>query len=300
MSNAFHWFIANTSLDRIFLCLGIVGLIELIALSPRRFRWKNTAFNYLYIVTTMTVEIAVRWVIVLVAGQASMLIGGPFIDLTIPRHNMVLTQIGAMLSFLLVFDLFYYWHHRMSHKFPVLWQTHKLHHAQEYLNGSSAFVNHWSDDLLRAITIYAPMGMLFKFEPVTLWWFGLAITFHVIFTHVDINIPLGPLTPIINGPQLHRMHHTNQADKIDKNFAFYFPIWDVVFRTYLKPARDEHTTTGLVSGEKITGLWNFHMHPFVGWSRMALTRATKRRQPLIFGRDEDEGGLKEAGTGGAG
>jgi len=265
----FKWYLDNTNLITIFMCLAIVAAIEVMVLTPKQFPWKKVGYNYSFIVTAMTAEIAVRWAIVMVVGHAVTIFGGPLIDLTIAKHGGTFTQIYAVAVALLAFDFFFYWHHRFSHKYAVLWETHKLHHAEERLNGSSAFVNHWTDDLLRSFTVYAPMAVLFKFEPITVWWFSALITFHVIFTHVDIRVPLGPLTPLINGPQLHRLHHTNEIDKIDKNFAFYFPIWDIVFGTYLRPKKCEHTTTGLVSGETINGLFAAHIHPFVAWYRMA-------------------------------
>src|ERR1019366_7385801 len=27
-----------------------------------------------------------------------------------------------------VYDFFYYWHHRLQHELPALWEQHKLHH----------------------------------------------------------------------------------------------------------------------------------------------------------------------------
>ncbi|OSO82691.1 sterol desaturase family protein [Burkholderia pseudomallei] len=270
-----NWFIDHTYLDTIFICLLIVAALE-IALAPRRFRWKMTAWNYVFIVTTMTVEVGVRWATVASVGWAVTRVGGPVFDLTRANHISLWTQAYAAVSYLLVFDFFFYWHHRISHKYPVFWETHKLHHAQENLNGSSAFVNHWTDSLLRIVTVYLPMGVLFKFEPVTLSWFIFATTFHVIFTHVDFNVPLGPLTPVINGPQLHRIHHTNQPERIDKNFAFYFPIWDVIFGTYLRPEKGHHEPTGLTSGETIHGLFAAHGHPFAAWFRMVKEKLSAR------------------------
>src|SRR5271170_1300782 len=36
---------------------------------------------------------------------------------------------AQLLAGLLIFDFFYYWLHRLQHKWSVLWQEHKLHHA---------------------------------------------------------------------------------------------------------------------------------------------------------------------------
>ncbi|MCA9566500.1 MAG: sterol desaturase family protein, partial [Myxococcales bacterium] len=42
--------------------------------------------------------------------------------------------IGTFLVALLIMDLVYYWHHRLSHEIPVLWAIHQTHHSAERLN----------------------------------------------------------------------------------------------------------------------------------------------------------------------
>ncbi len=44
------------------------------------------------------------------------------------------------------------------------------------------------------------------------------------------------------------MHHSCHPDHIDKNFAFMFPIWDVIFKTYHMPQDNRDVKFGIGDG----------------------------------------------------
>ena len=64
----------------------------------------------------------------------------------------------------------------------------------------------------------------------------------------------------------HRIHHSREIAHRDKNFAVYFPIWDVLFGTYYAPAREEFPATG-IQGVTIRTLWEAASWPFIKWTR---------------------------------
>ena len=70
---------------------------------------------------------------------------------------------------------------------------------------------------------------------------------------------------VITGPQYHRIHHSFQLEHLDKNFAAFFPIWDILFGTYYHPGKDEFPSTGLLSGETYSNLWLASTLPFREW-----------------------------------
>jgi sterol desaturase/sphingolipid hydroxylase (fatty acid hydroxylase superfamily) len=85
------------------------------------------------------------------------------------------------------------------------------------------------------------------------------------FNHANIRLRLGPLTPILCGPQYHRIHHSRLPEHQDKNFAALFPVIDMMFGTYHRPSRDEFPPTGLISGAPaVARHWQAHLDPFRG------------------------------------
>jgi sterol desaturase/sphingolipid hydroxylase (fatty acid hydroxylase superfamily) len=56
-------------------------------------------------------------------------------------------------------------------------------------------------------------------------------TFFAMFPHMNIRLELGPLTRVILGLQVHRIHHSVQSEHFNTNFAgawqaFLWPIYE--------------------------------------------------------------------------
>lgn len=164
----------------------------------------------------------------------------------------------------LVVDFFYYWTHRLQHRVPALWAQHKLHHTEYALCAASALRHHWLEETIKVFTVWIPIGVLIKITaggnsfllPILAYW-GF-------FIHANLRLPLGPLTRVFSGPQIHRLHHSALPEHFDKNFAANFPIWDILFGTYCHPRSGEWPPTGMADGERIRGVMHGLILPFDG------------------------------------
>ena len=176
----------------------------------------------------------------------------PFISLDLSRGNdeldwlirpLVLVPLALLPT--LVFDLAYYWCHRLQHAVPFLWRFHAVHHAIEELNGTNCY-HHWSEGLIRSIFILLPLAFLIQLrvQEVILISF-LTNSFWSHFVHLKANIGFGPLNRLFVSPAFHRVHHSREARHYDKNFAGVFSIIDIAFGTAHLPMKDERIDTGL-------------------------------------------------------
>jgi sterol desaturase/sphingolipid hydroxylase (fatty acid hydroxylase superfamily) len=186
-------------------------------------------------------------------------------------------QVLQALAFFFIYDFFYYWFHRAQHTFSAAWPIHKLHHSETSLNITTTMRHHWLEDPIRVWLILLPIGLLFEQKPVTVAWLATAMMLVGYFVHLNIRLPLGPLTPVFAGPQWHRLHHSTEARHLDRNFASFFPIFDIVFGTYTKPERGEYPTTGLHSRENLNGPIRATLSPFRDWFDMLR----RQRQPAV-------------------
>ncbi|MEB0134718.1 sterol desaturase family protein [Actimicrobium sp. CCC2.4] len=59
--------------------------------------------------------------------------------------------------------------------------------------------------------------------------------FHAVFIHANLRWRFPGLHRAISTPQYHHWHHATDADGIDKNFAQFLPVWDVLFGTVHLP-----------------------------------------------------------------
>jgi len=154
-------------------------------------------------------------------------------------------KIGCEILVLFIYDFFAYWLHRVEHSVPFLWQMHKMHHQEEHMNVTTTNRHHPLEAVLRVPFIMLPMVTLFDlpFAPLA---FGISLGMILpSFSHMNLKLDLGRLTPVFIGPQLHRLHHSSQAKHFNRNFANIFPLWDILFGTYLAPVKGEFPSTGL-------------------------------------------------------
>jgi sterol desaturase/sphingolipid hydroxylase (fatty acid hydroxylase superfamily) len=190
-------------------------------------------------------------------------------------------QLLQVLVFLFIMDFFYYWFHRTQHMLPALWGQHKIHHSEFSLNVTTGNRHHWLEEPLRVFALWLPIGLLFQQKPVQIAWLWSAFLLWGYFIHMNLRLSMGPLTPVFCGPQLHRIHHSNLPEHRDRNFAAFFPIFDVVFGTYYRPGRDVYPATGLSDGEDLNGIGRASLAPFLTWKKQIGewfgTRAEARR-----------------------
>jgi sterol desaturase/sphingolipid hydroxylase (fatty acid hydroxylase superfamily) len=168
------------------------------------------------------------------------------------------------LLYVLIIDFFYYWFHRWQHT-TLLWEQHKFHHSEKSLNVTSTRRVHWLEDPLLLLFLGLPMGLLFEFKGLALGILTFIQILWLQFIHLNLRLEFGWLSPIITGPHYHRLHHSFQPEHLDKNFAAFFPLWDILFGTYYHPRRGEFPPTGLTDGETYNSLWIAMILPFREW-----------------------------------
>jgi sterol desaturase/sphingolipid hydroxylase (fatty acid hydroxylase superfamily) len=191
--------------------------------------------------------------------------GGGFIELRIDGWWVVPSSI----AFILVYDLYLYWAHRLSHIRP-LWAIHSLHHSAEAMTLVSGGRHHWLESLV--LTAFFPVvPIIFKVPlpllAITSLIYGVPCT----LLHINYRLSIGPLVTWINNPQWHRIHHSTQPEHFDKNFCTLFPLMDIIFGTAWIPAKGEFPpATGLVPSERPTVLgsifWPIRRH-LKRWTR---------------------------------
>ena len=174
------------------------------------------------------------------------------------------------LVYFLVWDICQYALHRLQHTLPVLWETHKFHHSETALNSSTQAKVHALSYTL-ALVFHLPVIVLFG--PRTPHFVAAFLMFRLwgFFNHMNVRVGLGPLTPLVSGPQWHRLHHSVSEEHHDKNFATFFPFIDLLFGTYRRPAAGEYPPTGL-AGEPPGRLHAATVAPLRAWYEMARRR----------------------------
>ena len=235
---------------------------------PFRNKFLTAEFTLLYFLIT-------PWAVLLPMKLASGITGatgGGLLAFNLDTINTGSAPFDWVLHYLLfpavpfiVFDFFYYWHHRLQHVVPALWEQHKLHHMDESVYCITSGRHHWLEEAIRVFTIVIPMAILITVGSAQGEVMALVFTQWAIFIHVNVRLPFGPFTPVLVGPQVHRIHHSRDPKHRDKNFAAFFPLWDILFGTYHRPEPGEWPATGVPEREVAKSLWDGVVLPFRAW-----------------------------------
>ena len=142
----------------------------------------------------------------------------------------------------IILDGVIYLQHVLSHRIPVLWAFHKVHHTDRDLDVTSALRFH-------------PIEILFSMAYKIIWVIALGpsvaavIIFEVLlngsamFNHANLRLPLWldkALRSVIVTPDMHRVHHSVIESETNSNYGFCLSLWDRLFRTYTPQPREGH------------------------------------------------------------
>lgn len=188
-----------------------------------------------------------------------------------PSHLPILVQ--AAIVFLIA-DFGRYWEHRLMHQVPTLWRFHALHHSAEKLTILKTYRNHFIERCLQSVLSFGPLVAL-GVPPKLILVYSVPNIFLGLFSHSNVDLRLGPLEYVINGPGAHRIHHSLDAKEGNSNFGSAIVIWDIIFRTYTCPVgRPGPALLGIQDDMMPKGFFSQYFSPFI-WNQI-LCRAAKK------------------------
>ena len=133
---------------------------------------------------------------------------------------------------LLLYDLCYYWRHRLGHTVALLWAAHVVHHQSEDYNLSTALRQsgtNWVGDWL----FYLPMALL-GVPPLVFAVVGLVDLLYQFWVHTQQVGKLGAFDRWFCAPSNHRVHHAVNDRYLDRNVGGILLVWDRLFGTYVE------------------------------------------------------------------
>jgi sterol desaturase/sphingolipid hydroxylase (fatty acid hydroxylase superfamily) len=149
------------------------------------------------------------------------------------------TALAAFVVYLLLFDLFDYWFHRLEHRYNWWWALHAVHHSQRHMTMWTDSRNHLLDDVFHSMVLVllahligVPPGQFVAVVACTQLLENLA--------HLNVDLSFGWLGDrLLVSPRFHRIHHAiglgHESDGKGTlgghNFAVLFPVWDIAFGT---------------------------------------------------------------------
>ncbi len=129
---------------------------------------------------------------------------------------------------LLLLDYTLYVWHVLTHRVPVLWRFHVVHHLDRDLDASTAVRFHFGE--LAISTVWrAAQVVAIGVAPDALAVWQTATLVSVLFHHSNVRLPIAlerVLARVVVTPRLHGIHHSTVRAETDSNWSSGLVVWD--------------------------------------------------------------------------
>ena len=192
--------------------------------------------------------------------------------------------------FVVTHDFYIYWMHRWQHRNRYMWRLHEAHHSPSSVDWLSGSRSHCLEILINQTVEFAPIVLLGA-SPEVIPLKGAISAVWGMYIHANLNVHTGPLQRIINGPEMHRWHHT-MGKGMRSNFSTKLAIWDWMFGTAYFPSSRRATEYGVRTWfpKHYVGQ-TLHAFRPLGWrdrsreaARSEVARSTQLDRPRLLPR----------------
>jgi len=153
--------------------------------------------------------------------------------------------------------------HLAFHRSARLWRFHALHHGGDRLHIGKSGRNHFVDVVSRGL-VFAPLALLgAPAEALLAYPAAVQVLGPIAHANLHLRVPRC-LHRMVLTPDVHRIHHARRLEFALHNYANVFPLWDVLFGTFLDPAGRERPAAGLDDDPNPPGFWAQVLAP-LGW-----------------------------------
>ncbi len=249
---------------RLAVFLGLFALFAIAeTLAPRRARVQPRGKRW---ITNWSITITNTVMLRVLAIGLPLLAVGAAIDAAENGWGLFnIIGLPVWLEFLLavlILDFAIWLQHLITHKIPILWRLHRVHHADRDMDVTTAIRFH---PVEIALSMFLKIGLVYALGPAALAVvvFEILLNGTAMFNHANIRLPLPidrVLRMVLVTPDMHRVHHSIHRSEHDSNYGFALSIWDRMFGTYIPQPDKGHDdmTVGLE--------WQDDRPSTLGWS----------------------------------
>jgi sterol desaturase/sphingolipid hydroxylase (fatty acid hydroxylase superfamily) len=205
----------------------IEGIVPLVHFGYKKFH--HAGLNLFFTLTTIVINFAFAFLTVRGSDYTS-------------QHKMGLLYLTNLplwlfiLAGLMIMDFVGAWLiHWIEHRVKWMWKFHIIHHADAWVDTTTANRHHPGESVFRAVFTF--FGVVIAGAPI--WLVFLYQSLSVIFAqfnHANISLPKwldNFLSWLIVSPDMHKVHHHYAQPLTDTNYGNIFSLWDRIFGTFV-------------------------------------------------------------------
>ncbi len=121
----------------------------------------------------------------------------------------------------------YVWH-RLTHRVPLLWRFHQVHHIDREMDASTALRFHFGEITLSGAFRAAQVWVIGP-TPASYAVWQTFLFLCILFHHANIRLPLTwerRVAAILVTPRLHGIHHSIVPEEVNSNWSSGLTVWD--------------------------------------------------------------------------
>ena len=182
-------------------------------------------------VTAVAVQLAERPLVAPVARRTARRRTG--LTYWLQRRTGMSDAARDALAVLLLDYTLYAWH-VLSHRVPLLYRFHQVHHSDLDLDATTALRFHFGEFVVGAPYRAAQVALIGASPRALTAWQRLT-TLSVLFHHSNVRLPVEVervVALVVTTPRLHGIHHSIVRDEQDSNWSSGLTVWDRLHGTY--------------------------------------------------------------------
>jgi sterol desaturase/sphingolipid hydroxylase (fatty acid hydroxylase superfamily) len=181
----------------------------------------------------------------------------PLAALVAERRWGVLGLVGLPVSAevavaLVLFDYTLYLWHVLTHRVPVLWRLHVVHHVDLDLDASTALRFHFGE-IAVSIGWRAAQVLAIGASPLALTTWQTVLLLSTMFHHSNVALPLARERRLVRWlvtPRMHGIHHSTVREETDSNWSSGLTLWDRLHGTLRLDVPQDGITIGVPAYRK--------------------------------------------------
>jgi len=168
---------------------------------------------------------------------------------------------------IILMDLVMYLWHIMTHRVPLLWRFHRVHHTDLDVDVSTTVRFHIGEVVLQALVLIGTAYFIGA-DFIGVLVFECLFLLSDLFRHSRVRLPSwfeNAYWVFFVPPSMHRIHHSVDLEERNTNFGTIFSIWDRFLGTLLTGINQNQIWTG-VDGhiqEKKLEIYHLMWMPFM-------------------------------------
>lgn len=151
--------------------------------------------------------------------------------------------------------------HVVSHKIPLFWRLHRVHHLDTHVDVTTTLRTHPLEFAL-SFLILLPLTIALGLTPWILAVYDIVQGVAGLISHANLRLPDRldrSLRWIFVTPNMHCLHHSSYQPETDSNYGQIFSVWDRLFGTYSAAPKDGYDAMEMglkeVRDKRVNDLW---------------------------------------------